>query len=519
MSVLLWLRNDLRLADNPALQRAANLAQSNNLPLIIAFIEDAPNPSAKKTFTLPTVASPQWGNVSQGLKLGGASRWWLHHSLASFEKSVHALGQTLLLAQGNPVEHLLAWVATYGVRHVVTSYGVEPHHKNQVQALEKALAQYSGGAVWLETVPPNYWLPLDAIHNNQGGVFKVYSPFYKKVLTQLPGIEVLPAPTQLPPPPQGLQAAALAQLQLLPARPWDSVMTQWWQPGEVGAQKRTTNFLAEACGAYHTERDRPDHTGTSRLSPHLHFGEISPRQIVRAMVDAGLLAWPIEKPTKGAEHFFKEVMWREFAGYVLHHFPHTDWAPFRPEFSEFPFVTDTEALQRWREGQTGYPIVDAGMRELWATGWMHNRVRMIVASFLVKHLQQDWRHGAEWFWDTLVDADLASNSLGWQWSAGCGVDAAPYFRVFNPILQGKKFDPLGDYVRRWVPELAKLPADWIHEPWMAPPLTLYQAGMTLGDAYPAPMVDHPTARKKALAAFAQLRGTAPADERALSRDA
>jgi deoxyribodipyrimidine photo-lyase len=266
-------------------------------------------------------------------------------------------------------------------------------------------------------------------------------------------------------------------------------------------------FCGSAFRDYGTRRNRPDVAGTSRLSPHLHFGEIGPRQVwheLRAFAKRQSL--PVTEWRQS--QFLAEIGWREFAHHLLFHFPHTPTAPLRPEFAAFPWRKDAGWLRAWQRGRTGYPIVDAGMRELWATGWMHNRVRMIVASFLVKDLLLDWRDGARWFWDTLVDADLASNTLGWQWTAGCGADAAPYFRVFNPTSQGEKFDPQGDYVRRWVPELANVPADWIHRPWEAPAEILSRAGLRPGDDYPEPIVSHAVAREVALEAFAKLKATA-----------
>jgi deoxyribodipyrimidine photo-lyase len=255
---------------------------------------------------------------------------------------------------------------------------------------------------------------------------------------------------------------------------------------------------------YADERNLPDRDGTSALSPHLHFGEISPRQVWSA-VRASSKGSGVFPPSRGAKVFLSEVGWREFAYHLLVHFPHTPEAPLRAEFARFPWRVDAAQLRAWQRGRTGYPIVDAGMRQLWATGWMHNRVRMIVASFLVKHLRISWQEGAAWFWDTLVDADLAANTLGWQWTAGCGADAAPYFRVFNPVLQGAKFDPNGDYVRRWVPELARVPVEFIHAPWEAPPLELSVAGVVLGRDYPQPIVEHGEARTAALAALQTLR--------------
>jgi deoxyribodipyrimidine photo-lyase len=285
---------------------------------------------------------------------------------------------------------------------------------------------------------------------------------------------------------------------------WAAGLRAAWTPGEAGAKDALARFLLEALPDYAEARDRMGVAGTSRLSPHLHFGEVSPRQIWHA---AAALQWQGGKggTARGAEKFVAEVGWREFAHHLLVHFPHTPDAPLRGEFARFPWREDPAARRAWQRGRTGYPVVDAAMRELWTTGWMHNRARMIVASFLVKDLLLPWQDGARWFWDTLVDADLASNTLGWQWTAGCGADAAPYFRVFNPVSQGTKFDGNGAYVRRWVPELARLPDGALHAPWDASPAELRAAGVSLGRDYPACIVDHAEARERALAALASLK--------------
>ncbi|RME91161.1 MAG: deoxyribodipyrimidine photo-lyase, partial [Verrucomicrobia bacterium] len=278
-----------------------------------------------------------------------------------------------------------------------------------------------------------------------------------------------------------------------------------WRPGEAAAQERLERFLGTAFDRYGDHRDRPDLAGTSRLSPHLHFGEISPRQVWQAVRErASRLDWPGQRWRQSP--FLTEIGWREFAHHLLWHFPQTPEEPLRSEFARFGWRRDPARQEAWQRGRTGYPIVDAAMRELWHTGWMHNRVRMIVASFLVKDLLIDWREGARWFWDTLVDADLANNTLGWQWTAGCGADAAPFFRIFNPVSQGRKFDPEGAYVRRWCPELAGLPARWIHEPHRAPSEVLKAAGVRLDATYPRPVVEHAIAREVALAKWRSLRG-------------
>jgi deoxyribodipyrimidine photo-lyase len=285
---------------------------------------------------------------------------------------------------------------------------------------------------------------------------------------------------------------------------WAVGLSQAWQPGEDGARSRLKEFVRGVLSGYPTTREMPAVQGTSRLSPHLHFGEISPRSVwhevkaaLAGTVDPGL--------RKAGEAFLRQIGWREFACHILAGFPYADQEPLRAEFRAFPWRRSARDLKAWQEGLTGYPFVDAGMRELWTTGWMHNRVRMVVASFLTKDLLLHWMEGARWFWDTLVDADLANNAFGWQWTAGCGADAAPYFRIFNPVGQGERFDPKGDYIRRWIPELESLPSEWIHKPWQAPPMVLRNAGLRLGKNYPRPMVDHGEARRRALEAYQSLR--------------
>jgi deoxyribodipyrimidine photo-lyase len=303
-----------------------------------------------------------------------------------------------------------------------------------------------------------------------------------------------------------VRSDALDDWKLLPTAPnWAAGFEIHWQPGEEGARRRLREFIEVGLAHYAQERDRPDRDVTSRLSPHLHFGEISPAQCWHAVRAAQAQAGG--RLDGGAEKFLKEVLWREFSCHLLHHWPTLPEAPFKPEFADFPWADDPVGLKAWQAGRTGYPIVDAGMRELWATGIMHNRVRMIAASFLIKDLLIPWQQGERWFWDTLVDADIASNAASWQWVAGSGADAAPYFRIFNPVLQGEKFDPQGAYVRKWVPELGRMPDEFIHKPWDAPLLVLKAAGVELGNNYPHPAVDHGKARDRALAALKSMKGT------------
>jgi deoxyribodipyrimidine photo-lyase len=327
----------------------------------------------------------------------------------------------------------------------------------------------------------------------------VFTPFYKTCLDLEPPKPPLPRPDKVPTPDTWPAGDALGDWGLLPSKPdWAGGMREAWEPGEAGAEARLVDFLDNTMAGYGDGRNRPDKPGTSRLSPHLHFGEISPHQCWHAVEDRLASG---DGGGRGGRSFLRELVWREFSHHLLFHWPDLPAKPFRPEFGAFPWERDEEALKAWQQGRTGYPIVDAGMRELWQTGWMHNRVRMITASFLIKHLLVPWQDGEAWFWDTLVDADLANNAASWQWVAGSGADAAPYFRIFNPILQGKKFDPNGDYVRCYVPELANLDTAYLHAPWEAPAEALDQVGIKLGDTYPQPMVDHAKARQRALAAY------------------
>ena len=439
--------------------------------------------------------------------MGGASRWWLHHSLMALEASLRERGSRLVVARGNSATVLKEFVASTGAGAVFWNRRYEPAVIARDSAIKSELS-----AAGIEAKSFNSALLFEphTIKNRQGGPFQVFTPFWKHCLelpiapaTKLaPGVQI-PAPEKWP------RSLEIAGLELRPEIKWDAGFASVWQPGEAGAAARLKVFAARAMENYADARNLPDRDGTSRLSPWLHFGELGPRQ-VWAAVQAKSKDSGVFPPSNGARVFLSEIGWREFAHHLLFHFPRTPEQPLRADFEKFPWAEDVgeEKLRAWQRGRTGYPIVDAGMRQLWHTGWMHNRVRMVVASFLVKHLRLNWTHGAAWFWDTLVDADLSSNTLGWQWSAGCGADAAPYFRVFAPVLQGLKFDGDGDYVRRWVPELAKLPAENIHAPWEAPMHVLAEAGVRLGDNYPHPIVDHATARKAALAAFKQLRGRA-----------
>ncbi len=478
--VLLWFRQDLRLQDNPAL--AAAVARGG--PVIPVFILD-------------DAGEGNWAP-------GGASRWWLHHALAALAASLQALGSRLVLARGDSGAELQRILRATGATAVYWNRRYEPAAIARDRSIKAGLA-----AAGTEVKSFNGALLFEphTITNKQGKPFQVFTPFWRHCLT----LPVVPpvrfAAKSLSVPAMWPDSMRLEELGLLPRLAWADEFPAHWTPGETGAQQRLKTFIAGPVDDYAARRNLPDTDGTSRLSPWLHWGEIGPRQIWSAL-QARAKATGVFPAGRGEQVFLSEVGWREFAHHLLFHFPHTPEKPLRTDFEKFPWADDPagRGLRAWQRGRTGYPIVDAGMRQLWRTGWMHNRVRMIAASFLVKHLRLPWTAGAAWFWDTLVDADLANNTLGWQWTAGCGADAAPYFRIFAPVLQGEKFDPAGDYVRRWVPELARLPAKWIHRPWEAPAEVLATAGVALGENYPVPVVNHAEARAAALAAFKTLRG-------------
>lgn len=451
--ILVWFRRDLRLADHPALHAAALAG-----PVVLAFCLDE----------------------NDGRPLGGASRWWLHQSLTELER---ATGGKLTLAAGACEHQIPHLAAACGARAVHWNRSADPALRATEDRVEAALGDKARVFAGDTLFPPG------GVRTKDGGQFQVFTAFWRAALALPPPAPPLPTPARMEIcPTPGL---TLDRLALMPRLDWWRGMAAAWRPGETGAAELLAGFLAGPVNNYHVERDRPDRPATSRLSPHLAWGEISPRVLWHAAQ-----ALP---PGDGVTTFLKEVGWREFSRHLLFNHPTLPQVPLRPEFRAFPWRDDPAGLRQWQLGRTGYPIVDAGMRQLWATGWMHNRVRMIVASFLVKDLLVPWQAGEDWFWDTLVDADSANNAASWQWVAGCGADAAPFFRVFNPVLQGEKFDPDGAYVRAWVPELAQVPAAFVHCPW--------KWGRVAG--YPPPMVDHGVARDRALAAFKGLR--APMD--------
>jgi deoxyribodipyrimidine photo-lyase len=467
-AVLVWFRRDLRLADNPALVAASE----SGLPVVPVYVH-APDEEAP------------WAP-------GAASRWWLHHSLVALDRSLRARGSRLVVRRGPTEAALEALIRETGATHVFWNRLYEPAIVARDTALKARLRERGLDA---RSFNANQLVEPWEIATGGGGPYRVFTPFWRNLSGRIVPQAPVPPPVRLKTP--ELASVPVEALGLLPEIPWDAGFRDVWTPGEAGAVARLEAFLDGAVEPYATERDRPDRPGTSRLSPHLHFGEIGPRQIVHALHQAGL-------GERGAA-FVRELGWREFATHLLYHFPHTSDAPLDPGFARFPWAeVEPRRLRAWQRGRTGIPIVDAGMRELWTTGWMHNRVRMIVASFLTKNLRYHWLHGARWFWDTLVDADLPNNTQGWQWSAGSGADAAPYFRIFNPVLQGERFDPEGAYVRRHVPELARVPPKAIHKPWTLRPAELAALGLE-GSPYARPLIDLTASREAALAAYHAMR--------------
>jgi deoxyribodipyrimidine photo-lyase len=471
MSIIVWFRQDLRLADNPALAAAA----ASGKPVVPLYILDP------------------------DMMPGGASRWWLHGSLDALARDLRALGAPLVLRRGSARDVLHELAREAGASGVFWNRCYEPDAIARDRAIEKSLAsQGLDAASFKGALLREPW----EISTAAGMPYKVFTPFWRALAAQAPFGAPLPAPGSLRAVP-GLATDDPASWRLRPSRPdWAAAFGDVWLPGERAARLRLAAFLDGSVRDYGEARNMPAREATSRLSPHLHWGEISPRQIwFAAQARAG------EQPAlaAGVESFLRELGWREFSHYLICHWPHMVDRAWKPAYGNFPWRRDESAFRLWTKGLTGYPIVDAGMRELWRTGYMHNRVRMISASFLVKDLLIDWREGAAWFEDTLVDADLACNRAGWQWVAGSGADAAPFFRIFNPVLQGEKFDADGAYLRRHLPELARLDTRFIHRPWEAPPAALDAAGIVPGKTYPLPIVDHAAARARALAALAKVQ--------------
>ncbi len=473
---IVWFTNDLRLHDNPALTAALQTADE----VIPVYI-------------VPNQGGEPWSP-------GAASLSWLARSIASLDSDLRDRGSRLVLRSGPVAETLRLLLDETGAHELHFSRRYEPGMTLREEELSEELC--SRGIV-VHRHESALLQPIDSLSKHDGSPYRVFTPFFRAAEGALQPTPPLPCPEVIPGPstwPESLPIAAILGL----AADSKPALLEHWTPGETGARVRLAKFLAHALDDYMAGRDRPDLDGTSRISPHLAFGEISAREVLHAAWEAGA---DRQQPNSsdGVSGFVRELYWREFAYRLLHRFPYSTEKPLRPEFEMFPWEIDDEGWDAWRRGQTGYPLVDAGMRQLAATGWMHGRVRMVVASFLTKDLLIPWLEGARWFWENLVDADLANNTLGWQWVAGSGADASPYFRVFNPVAQGERFDPDGAYVRRWVPELEGLSAKWIHSPWEAPAEVLREAGVELGATYPFPIVEHSEARQRALSAYQSIK--------------
>ncbi len=475
---LVWYRHSLRLRDHPALVDAA---EHGSVVPVFVWAPDEEGP---------------WSP-------GGAAQWWLHHALQDLDARLRERGSRLIVRTGPTAEALRDVAETTGATRVVWNRRYEPPLARRDAEVQKILDEQG---IETRVFESQILHDPEAVETTSGGPYHVYTPFWKKVRKE----NLLRTGPPLDPPaldaPDAWPASdPIDALNLLPESrgesDWGGGLRDTWTPTIEGAHERLDHAVEHVLGDYEITRDRPDQEGTTRLSPYLHHGHLSPNQVWHRVA-----TWADDTGRHDeAEPFLREIVFREFSYHWLYHYPDTPTETYRDKFRDFPWRDDAEALARWKRGQTGYPIVDAGMRQLYETGWMHNRVRMIVASFLTKDLMLHWRHGAEWFWDTLVDADLADNTFNWQWTAGCGADAQPFFRIFNPVSQSERHDPNGDYIRRYVPELSDLPDDALHAPWEESDARLRALGVTLGDTYPRPIVDHAEAREDALAAYEQVK--------------
>ncbi len=474
-SIIVWFRNDLRLQDQPAYYHACR----SNKPIIPVYL-----------------FSDQDAN-----SLGSASKVWLHHSLYALQQSLHKHHLRLILRKGEPLSNLSQLLLETGADEVCWNRCYDPQTLKEDKNIETKLnAQGFKTNVFNGSLLVEPW----AMKTKQGTPYKVFTPFWKSFSTWFNTHTPLPQDWKATIPERWPNSLSIEQLVLMPKKTGYTPIEETWKMGEEAAYDRLQRFLDHHLEQYEITRNDPSIWGTSRLSPYLHYGEISPRQIWDAVTEK-ISTLRLETMKTSARFFLREMVWREFGHHLLYHFPDMVCHSMRKEFTRFPWVENQELLKCWQKGKTGYPLVDAGMRELWHTGWMHNRVRMIVGSFLVKDLLIPWQQGERWFWDTLVDADQASNSMNWQWVAGCGVDASPFFRIFNPVTQSEKFDPQGKYLRQWLPEVRELDDKWIHKPWEASSAVLDRAGICLGKNYPWPVVDHRFARQKALEAFESIK--------------
>ena len=466
-----WFRRDLRLSDNPALAKCA--VNGDVLPI---FILDDCNAGSQEP--------------------GAVSRVWLHHSLLALNKSLNG---ALRVFKGNPIEIIPKLISETGANGVYWNRCYEPWQMERDRIIKLTLRDKN---IECESFNGSLlWEPWDILKKD-GTPYKVFTPFYRRgcLSAKEPRIPISP-PDDITLSNKKIGMNDINDLELLPNLRWDQEVFEGWDIGEKAANLKVIGFIENRLHDYKDGRNFPSKKNVSRLSPHLHFGEVSPNQVWYTA------SHPKYMNSTGLDHFLSELGWREFSHSLLYFFPNLPTESLQTRFETFPWIEDLDLLVRWKEGNTGFPIVDAGMRELWRTGYMHNRVRMIVGSFLVKNLRLHWNNGLDWFWDCLVDADLANNSAGWQWIAGCGADAAPYFRIFNPVLQGEKFDKDGIYTKQFVPELKDLPNKYLHCPWTAPETVLKAANVCLGKSYPHPIVDLKQSREAALKAFSDMKAS------------
>ena len=468
---IFWYRRDLRLRDNPGLDFC--LKNSKNTLLVYIFSTE-----------------------DLSCKEGAASRWWLHHSLNELSERIKSLGSKLYILKSNDTKQTLLDLAKEVKAELICWNRLyEPGIIKRDTEIKKELIK---NGLACESFNGYTLIEPWEIKNSTSKPYQVFTPFWRSLSQKFKEKNPSVAPKKISKFETSINSIKLSSLNLLPKIPWDAKFYEYWKPGEINAQKLINHFIKHKIDKYKTDRDFLDRNGSSALSPHLHFGEISSNDIWFQCRESKL-------SVDSAEPFLRQLGWRDFASHLLFHFPHTEKEPLKKEFESFPWSKDKKLLKAWQSGKTGYPIIDAGMRELWISGSMHNRVRMIVGSFLVKNLMIHWREGANWFWDCLLDADLANNTLGWQWVSGCGADAAPYFRIFNPITQSQKFDEEGNYLRKWLPELKDLPNKWIHNPSEAPKNILNEANIILGKTYPKPIVDLKETREAALDAYYEIR--------------
>jgi deoxyribodipyrimidine photo-lyase len=464
---IIWFRKDLRLQDNLAL--CAGLERGSVIPVFI------------------------WSKEEE--KRDAASSWWLHHSLYELDKSLQMRGSKLIIRKGESLQLLSEIIQETGADALYYNERYEPSIRIRDEHIKQAIKQQN---IEIKTFHSNLLFPPQSILNKQRQPYKVFTPFWKECMS-VPVAYPRTSPAQIPSPSSSIVGLKVDELGLLPSVFWYKKFSNYWQPGEAGAMTQWRIFIEEGLYQYQRNRDYPGAGSVSRLSPHLTWGEISPKWIWHHLIE-----WETDSQEE-VYAFLRQMVWREFAYHQMVFYPEMVNQPLRKEFLHFPWEFNEQEYSAWKAGKTGYPLIDAGMRELWETGWMHNRVRMAAASFLVKHLMVPWQIGASWFEDTLLDWDLANNTMGWQWVTGCGFDASPYFRIFNPVIQAKKFDEAGDYIRQWIPELTNLPNQYIHNPWKAPVEILRQAEVHLGLTYPFPIVEHPLARERALEAYEHIK--------------